>query len=105
MTSSKGASVRQRHGRIRVLRIGIRKRGGSVVLGFHRRQAGPREFLRLQMRFGTDNGGLGGVEIRRIGARRARRLGGGDGLPRIAHLLHGRAGTSGEACNTNKYSE
>ncbi len=105
MTSSNGVSVRQRHGRIRVLRIGIGERGGSVVLGFHRRQAGAREFLRLQMRFGANNGGLGGVEIRRIGARCASRLGGGDGLPRIAHFLHGRAGTSGEAHNTNKYSE
>ena len=42
-----------------------------MALGFHRRQAGAREFLRLQVRFRTGDGGLGGIEIRRC--RRASR--------------------------------
>jgi hypothetical protein len=32
-----------------MLRIRARKRGGGVTLGLQRRQASPREFLRLEM--------------------------------------------------------
>ena len=41
------ASVRQRHGGLGVLLIRIGERRGGVTFGFHRRQTGAREFLRL----------------------------------------------------------
>ena len=99
------ASVRLRHGCLGMLCIRIGEGGGGVVFGFHRRIARSSEFLRLQVRFGTRNSGLGRVVIRRRRARRACRRGGGDGLPSVAHFLHGSSSTSGEAGNTDKYSK
>ena len=64
MTGSKGiASVRQSHRRLGMLRIRAGKGGRGVPLGFQRRQAGSREFLRLKVRFRARNGGLGGGEV------------------------------------------
>ncbi len=99
------ASVRLGHGGLCVLGVRIGEGGGGVALGFQCRQAGAREFLCLQVRFRAGNGGLGGIEIRRGRRRRARRPGSGDGLTSVAHLLHGSAGASGEAGNTDKYSK
>ena len=86
-----------------MLTIRIREGRGSVAFGFHRGQPGPGELLCLQVRFSTAQRGLGGVEVRRRCARRTGRLSGRDGLPRVAHLLHGCAGASGEADDTDKY--
>jgi hypothetical protein len=97
--------VRQCHGRLRVLRACVREGGGGVAFGVQCCQARAREFLRLQMGFCTGNGSLGGIEIRRCRRGRARRSGGGDGLPSVAHFLHGRASASDEAGNTDKNSE
>ena len=44
-----GYSVRWSRGRFGMLRIRARERGGGVTLGLQRRQASPREFLRLEM--------------------------------------------------------
>jgi hypothetical protein len=88
-----------------MLRVRAGKGGSGVPLRFQRRQAGPRKFLRLEVRFGARNGGLGGGEIRRRGTGRARGPGGGNGLPGVAHLLHGSSRASDEAGNTDKYSE
>jgi hypothetical protein len=103
--SNSNASVRQRHGGLRVLRIRIGEGGSGVPLGFQGRQAGAREFLCLKVRFRSGDGGLGGIVIRRCRRRRARRPGGGDGLTSVAHFLHGSASASGEAGNTDKYSK
>jgi hypothetical protein len=97
--------VRQCRGRLCVLGVRIGKGGGGVALGFHRRQAGSGEFLRLQVRFRARNGGLGGVEFRRCRGSGAGHPSGGDGLPSIAHFLHGSFGASGEAGYTDKYSD
>jgi hypothetical protein len=61
--------------------------------------------LCLKVGFSARDGGLGGGEIRRCRAGRARRSGGGNGLPGVAHLLHGRSRASGKAGDTDKYSE
>jgi hypothetical protein len=97
--------VRLRDGRLAVLRVRIGQGGGGMALGLHRRQTGPRELLRLQMSFGPLDGGLGRVEIRRGRGRRPGHAGRGDGLPRIAHFLHGRTtSASDEVDNTDQYS-
>jgi hypothetical protein len=93
-----------RLGRFWMLRVGIGKGGGSVALGFHRRRSRSRELLCLQVCFRTADGCLGSGEVRGCRLRRARRLRGGDGLPGVAHFLHGSPSTSGEAGNTDKYS-
>jgi len=98
-------SVRQCHGRLCVLGVRIGKGGGGMALGLHRRQTGSGEFLRLQVRFRARNGGLGGLEIRRGRGGGACHPSGGDGLPSIAHFLHGSFGASGEAGYTDKYSD
>jgi hypothetical protein len=103
--SKEPASVRLRHRGLCVLRIRIGEGGGGVALGFQCGQACAREFLCLQVCFRAGDGGLGGVEIRGCRRRRARRPGGGDGLTSVAHFLHGSAGASGEAGNTDKYSK
>jgi hypothetical protein len=97
--------VRLCDGCLGMLRIRAGEGGGGVVFGFHRRIARPSELLRLQVRFGARNGGLGRVEIRRCRTRRACRPGGGDRLPSVAHFLHGSSSTSDEAGNTDKYSK
>jgi hypothetical protein len=97
--------MRQSYGRLWVLRIRAGEGGCGVALGFHRRQAGSGEFLCLEVRFRTPNGGLGGIEIRRCRCTRACRLGGGDGLPSVAHFLHGSSGASDQAGNTDKYGK
>ena len=56
--------VRKRRGRLCVLVIRIGESRGGVTLGFHRSQAGPCEFLCLQVRFRSNNRRLGGVEVR-----------------------------------------
>jgi hypothetical protein len=99
------ASVRLRDRCLGVLRVRIGEGGGGVVFGFHRGVARSSELLRLEVRFGARNGGLGCVEIRRCCARRACRPGGGDGLPSVAHFLHGSSSTSDKAGNTDKYSK
>jgi len=86
-----------------MLTIRIREGRGGVALGFHCCQPGPGELLRLQVRFGTTQRGLGGIEIRRRRIRRAGRSSGRDGLPRVAHFLHGCASASSEADDTDKY--
>ena len=106
MMVSKGkVSVRQSHRRLGMLCIRAGEGGSGVPLGFQRRQSGSREFLRLKVRFRARNGGLGGGEIRRRGTRRARRPGGGNGLPGVAHLLHGSSRATDEADDTDKYSK
>jgi hypothetical protein len=106
MTGSKAiASVRLSHRRLSMLCIRAGEGGGGVPLGFQRGQASPRELLRLKVRFGSRDGGLGGGKIRRRGTGRARSPGGGNGLPGVAHLLHGSSRASDEAGNTDKYSE
>jgi len=97
------ASVRHRHGCLCVLAIRIGKGGGGVTLGFHRRQAGPCELLRLQMLLCAADGRLGGGEIRR--GRRCRACGpsGRNGLPGVAHFLHRSAGASDEADDTDDH--
>jgi hypothetical protein len=95
--------VRLGHRGFRMLTIRIREGRGGVALRFLRGQPRPGELLCLQVRFSTTQRGLGGVEIRRRRTRRAGRLSGRDGLPRVAHLLHGCAGASGETDDTDKY--
>src|ERR1700693_1660297 len=97
--------VRQCHGRLRVLRVCVREGGGGVAFGLQCCQARAREFLRLQMGFCTGNGSLGSTESGRWRRGRARRAGGGNSLPSVAHFLHGRVSASDEAGNTNKNSE
>ena len=99
------ASVRQCYGRFWVLRVGTGEGGGSVALGFHCRQSRSRELLCLEVRFGTHNGGLSSVEIRRRRVRGACSLGGGDGLPGVAQFLYGGASASDQAGNSEKYSK
>ena len=94
-------SVR-RHRRLGVLRIGIGKSGGGMVFGFHGGQTRARVLLRLQVRLRPRDRGLGGIEIRRGRAGGARRAGGGYRLSGVAHFLHGSAGTSGKADDTDK---
>jgi hypothetical protein len=101
------ASVRLCRGRLWVradAAAGVRRResGSGVPLRFHRRQTGPGKFLCLQVILRARDGGLSGVEIRRRRRGRTRRPSGGDGLPGIAHFLHGSPGASGEPCNTDK---
>jgi hypothetical protein len=106
MVISKGkASVRQSHRRLGMLCIRAGEGSSGVPLGFQRRQSGSREFLRLKVRFGSRDGGLGRGEIRRRGTGRARGPGGGNGLPGVTHLLHGSSRASDKAGNTDKYSE
>lgn len=59
----KPGSARQSHERLLVLRTRRGESGCSVALGFHRGQAGSRELLRLQVRFGTHDVGLSCGEI------------------------------------------
>lgn len=94
--------MRLRHRGLRML-VRIREGRGGVTLGFYRRQPSPRELLCLQMSFSATERRLGGVEVGRGRTRRAGRLGGRDGLPCIAHFLHGCTGASGEADHTDKY--
>jgi hypothetical protein len=98
-------SVRQSRRRLRMLGVLTGKRCRGVTLGFQRRQAGARELLRLKVGFGARNGCLSRRIIRRCGAGRARRPGGGNRLARIAHFLDRSARTSGQTGNTDKYSE
>jgi hypothetical protein len=93
--------MRQRRGCLRALTIRIRKGSGGVTLGFHRRQAGSRELLCLQMRFSAANSRLSGGEIRRCRGRRACGPRGCDGLAGVAHFLHGSTGASDEPDDTD----
>lgn len=95
--------MRLGHRGLGMLAVRIREGRGGVALGFQRGQSGPRELLCLQVRFSAAERGLSGVEVRRRRAGRAGRLSGRDGLPRVAHLLHGRTGASGETNDTDKY--
>ena len=99
------ASVRLGHGGLCVLGVRIGEGGGGVALGFQCCQARAREFLCLQVCLRPGNGGLGSIVIRRCRRRCARGPGGSDGLPSVAHFLHGSAGASDEAGNTDKYSK
>jgi hypothetical protein len=97
------ASVRLCHRCLCVLAIRFGKSGRGVMLGFHRGQARPREFLCLQVLFCAGDGRLGGIEIRRCRGRRACRSSRRDGLPGVAHFLHGSTGASDEADDTDQH--
>ena len=98
-------SVRRGDRRLSVLTICIGEGGGRVTFGFHCRQAGSCEFLRLQVALGAPDGCLGGVEIG--GGCRGRPGGTGsrNRLARVAHFLHGSASASDQADDTDKYSK
>ena len=76
-----------------------------VVFCFERGEARASELLRPQVGLGPRNRRLGGGIFRRGPRARARDFGGSDGLPSIAHLLHGRAAAADEPENTYKYSD
>jgi len=87
-----------------VLVIRVGECSGGVTFGFHRCQSSPGELLRLQVLFRASDGGLGGIKIRRCRGRCAGRPRSRDGLPSVAHFLHGSADASGKPDNTDKYS-
>jgi len=68
----------------------VRERRSRVVLGLQRGESGTRIFLRLQMQFRADDGGLRRIVFRRTAAIRTGSSGSHDGLASVAHLLHGR---------------
>ncbi len=76
--------------------LGIREGDRRTVLGFQRGQAGSRIFLCLQMSLGARDCGLRRVEVSGRALRRSGNTCGGDGLTRVAHLLHRSAATAGE---------
>jgi hypothetical protein len=85
--------MRRRRRRIRVLRV---KRRGRVTLRGLCGQLRAGVLVGFQMTLGPLDGCLGGLIF---GGRRgsgARRFGGGNGLARITHFLHGRAGHAPE---------
>jgi hypothetical protein len=69
--------------------LGVGKRNGGMVLGLQSGQTRPCIFLRLQMRFRPGDGCLRCIVFRRTAAGRARRGSGHNGLPGVAHFLHG----------------
>ena len=76
-----------------------------MALGLLCRQPGPHVFLRLEMILGAHDRRL----ARRTDRARSTRVapaarGRGNGLPRIAHLLHGRAVAAHEASMTHEHS-
>jgi len=66
----------------------------GMALGFHRCIARARVLLCLEMLLGAGYGGLSSIEIGGGIFGRTGRPGGGDGLSRIAHFLHGGAGAA-----------
>jgi len=98
-----GASVRYCRRRLGVLGIRVGEGSGRMMLGFHRRQPGSSELLRLQVRFRASDGGLSSVEIRRCAGRRTCPPGSRNGLPGVAQFLHGSSGASEQAGDTDKY--
>ena len=81
----------------------VRERRSRVVLGLQRGESGTRIFLRLQMQFRADDGGLRRIVFRRTAAIRTGSSGSHDGLASVAHLLHGRtARATGEAGDTTQ---
>jgi len=90
--------------------LGVGECRSRVMLGLQRSEAGPRIFLRLQVRFRADDGGLSRIIFRRTTATRAGSGGGHDGLASVAHFLHGRphlaakqTGNSGENNNEPRH--
>ena len=90
--------------RLRMLAVRIREGGGGMALRFQRSIASSRELLRLEVRFGAADGGLGCIEVGRRRRGSAGRLGSRDGLPGVAHFLHGSAGASEQAGDSDKNS-
>ena len=75
-----------------------------MLLGLQRRVARPDVLLRLQVILSARYRRLSCIVIGGTPAFRAGLMGRRDRLPRIAHFLHGSAGATREASNTNKYS-
>ena len=75
---------------------------GGVAFRFQRIIASSSELLRLQVSFGAADGGLGCIEIGRRRRGCAGRLRSRDGLPGVAHFLHGSSGASEQAGDSDK---
>src|SRR6202035_3140156 len=94
---SRGTGARRRNGPRAVDLLCAGESRSGMAFGFHRRIARARVLLCLEMLLGAGDGGLRRIEIGGRVFRGAGNPGGGDGLPRIAHLLHGGAAAARQA--------
>jgi hypothetical protein len=75
---------------------GVGERRSGMVLGLQRGQTSSPVLMSLQMRFSSGNRRLCCIVFWRTAAGCARRRGGDNGLPGVAHFLHRRRRSAAE---------
>ncbi len=93
---------------IRALSFGVLgdgERHPRMPLRRHRRQARPCVFLSIDVFFGARDGSLRRIQIRRRIFTRAGVVRRRDGLPSVAHFLHGSGRAADQAGDTNNHRD